>query len=75
MYRVILVCALVVCLTGCINTSLIETVQHHTSVILPEYVKYVQNDASLEDSTKAIRIQSANTLEQLLLEANPVKEK
>ena len=66
----ILACAvLVLGLSGCINTVFVNAVDRHTSVILPEYRAYVQADPVLGETSKRIRLESADTLEALIREA------
>ena len=60
---------LVVC-GGCtVNQQFVTAVDGYTTVILPEYKKYIDDDPNLSEDTKRIRKQSADKFQELVDEA------
>ena len=51
---------------NCVNKVFLQGVDSCTSVIIPEYRVYVEDDASLDSTTKRIRVQTINKLEELI---------
>lgn len=65
----------VVFLAGCTpNQVFVKAVRQHTSVILPEYKAYIQNDDTLSEQSKTIRMESADELTALLAEADDAEK-
>ena len=61
-------------LFGCTaNKIFVKAVDGYTTVILPEYKTYIQNDSTLNDDTKRIRIQTADKFQQLVDEQKEKK--
>ena len=64
------VAALVLFLCSCsMNQRFVTAVGGYSRIILPEYKHYVQNDTTLEESSKEIRIRTAEYFEKLIDEA------
>ena len=58
---------LMVVLCGCTpQSAFVRAVDNHVNVILPEYRAYVSDDAKLDETSKRIRIESADALEALI---------
>ena len=67
MKRMVLAVVVVLLLTGCMpNRAFVSAVDMHTAVILPEYRAYVAADATLDETSKRIRLESADALRALI---------
>jgi len=61
-------------LAGCTpNSAFVRAVDNHTAVILPEYRAYVAADDTLDETSKRIRTESADALEELIDAAKGVQ--
>lgn len=57
-------------LSGCsLNRSFVRSVKVYTDVILPEYKVYINNDSTLREDSKKIRIRTAEKFEGLINDA------
>jgi hypothetical protein len=69
MYRVFVLLT-ILCLCGCsMDQQFVQGVDTAWEVIGPRYVQYIQDDGSLDDVSKGIRIRTAEALTRLIEEA------
>lgn len=55
---------------GCsLNKNFVKSVKVYTDVILPEYKVYINNDTTLREDSKKIRIRTAEKFEGLINDA------
>jgi len=60
---------------GCgINSEFVKGVDGYSSIILPEYKDYVENDNTLSEDSKRIRKQTADSFQKLIDESKEVEK-
>jgi len=73
MKKILVVCFAFLSSCAPLNQDFVKALDSYTKVILPEYKNYVQADTSLNDETKAIRMQTAERFQILIDSAGGVK--
>lgn len=51
---------------NCVSKVFLQGVDSCTEVIIPEYRAYIKNDVTLDSTTKRIRVQTIDKLEELI---------
>jgi hypothetical protein len=69
MRKLLLPFIVLLCTSCSLDKAFVKSCQKSWNTIKPEYIKYVQNDAELDEFSKNIRIRTAEGFSRMLQEA------